>query len=129
MRWHHGQMVQGAPGIQERQSLAAGASETGLPALPRGRRSLPTRGHRHRRRELPEPRAAGYPRRVQTPERAGLRGPVRRRHQHLFHGRSALGGEVRVSETPAHQSGDSGEEQREPECWRRRRRRRRRFWW
>ncbi len=112
MRWQHGQMVQGAPGFQNHQSPATGASETGLPTLPHRRLQPPdAAGHRL------TIRAARHPHRLQTPEGAGLRGPVHAgRNRALLHRtelRRRARGQVRVSEAPADQGGDGGAQRRD----------------
>lgn len=107
MHWQHGQVVQGAPRIQNYQSPPSGAPEAGLQTL--SHRCARLRFHLH------EPRSAGHFGGVQTPEGPGLRGPVHPRWEYFFwlrleHGGGA-GHQVRVPEPPTYQGGDGGKDQ------------------
>lgn len=115
MHWQHGQVVQGAPRIQNSQSTPSGASETGLQKLSHwcARYAwLPTnklRGH------VPEPRTAGHPRCLHTAKGAGLRGPVHSRWKYriqleLEHC-GVPGYQVCVTQTPTYQGGNNRKEQ------------------
>ena len=115
MHWQHGQVVQGAPRIQNYQSTPSGASETGLQTLSHrcARHAwLPAselRGH------FPEPGSAGHPRCLQTTKGAGLRGPVHSRWKYFVRLElehcGVAGYQVCVPETPTHQGGNNRKEQ------------------
>lgn len=119
MHWQHGQVVQGAPRIQNYQTKPSGASETGLPTL-----SHRCAQHADRlRSHLPQPGSAGHPRCLQTPKGAGFRGPVHSRWEYLLRLEFERGGlagyQVRVPETQTDQGGNYRKEQ--PNSGRRRR--------
>lgn len=84
MNWQYGQVVQGAPRIQNYQSTPSGATKTGLQTLShRCARSawLPANWHRG---YFSESSSAGHPRCLQTTKGVGLRGPVHYGWKYFF---------------------------------------------
>lgn len=84
MHWQHGQVVQGAPRIQNYQSTPSGASEAGLQTLSHQCARYARLPANKLRGHVPEPRSTGHSRCLQTPEGAGLRGPVHSRWKYLI---------------------------------------------
>lgn len=84
MHWQHGQVVQGAPRIQNYQSTPSGASEAGLQTLSHQCTRYAWLPANKLRGHVPEPRSTGHSRCLQTPKGAGLRGPVHSRWKYLI---------------------------------------------
>ncbi|KAK7913457.1 hypothetical protein WMY93_013668 [Mugilogobius chulae] len=84
MHWQHGQVVQGAPRIQNYQSTPSGASETGLPPLSQHGNRGASRLSDVRGGYVSLRRTAGHPHRLQNTKGTGLRGPVHSRWKYFL---------------------------------------------